>query len=703
MAGEQACRSFKNRLCLPSQIAVHDPSYLRHLLRFFHCAALLSVFRIFKIIKIYLLFIAGSCDNRCPALYMIFAVTVELMDPGAVADAAKGQPQQVLTAEALQAALAALLPGAPTGAAQLLSAPVQHTVLGQALQVQAEQQNLIKHPAKRKPARNTTEEPSSAAALPRPPPIKHEVYEDLEEKFNQLQAEREPKRHRGNPKGYHIKSFCKNPACGKQLNGGRTNRCEHCGFDLASHRRNSQLERLIKSGPLTHAQVRTTLRDAANEVHVRTGGKAVVLTLMYIEGGGPAPAQAIAYGKPAAAFVESRKELITNFEASCRDHFKEQQVPNPPQQQTNQEQPHPQQHHLGAAGSQLCAISPLLGPQFPGTSVASATAAARPCSLGPSSQFLSAVNAAAAAVATAPGSGPLQLGQSASVLPLVASAVSPHVQPVELESVIASTLADPEIAIARCRDARVSGDVLARLPQAMQLTVLMQAGLLPGEAASVVVELESRQRLQNLPALSLAALTQQQQQQHPSPATAAAAVIAPLQPLSMPPPAAALQASPQQLGAVLQHQVPPPQTWAAGLGSMQGPGTGAAPGPAIASGSGSGAAVPGGLQSYHHPASGGGIAPSGAAAAAAAVQGGGVQFFGPLQAALMAAAAVGAGADGVLGQDSGGVTATGPGGGHQPQHQFQGMMSVTQAGLGPDAGAAHHLGLQGLGQLPGHG
>ncbi|GLI69111.1 hypothetical protein VaNZ11_013658, partial [Volvox africanus] len=609
---------------------------------------------------------------------------------------------QVLTAEALQAALAALLPGSPTGAAQLLSVPAQHTILGQTLQVQAAHANSTKHPAKRKSTRNTTEEPPGATALPRPPPIKHEVYEDLEEKFNQLQAEREPKRHRGNPKGYHIKSFCKNPACGKQLNGGRTNRCEHCGFDLASHRRNSQMERLIKSGPLTHAQVRTTLRDAANEVHVRTGGKAVVLTLMYIEGGGPAPAQAIAYGKPAAAFVESRKELITNFEASCRDHFKDQQVPNAPQQQPNQEQLHPQQHLLGAAGSQLGNISQLLGPQVPGTSTASASAAARPCPLGPSSQLLSAVNTAAA---TAPGTGGLQWGQVGPGLPLAATAVPSHVQPIDLESVITSTLTDPEVAMARCRDARISGDVLGRLSQAMQLTVLMQAGLLPGEAASVVVELESRQRLQHLPALSLTALSQL----HPSPAAATAAVIAPLQPLLTPPPAAALQTSPQQSGAALQNQVPTSQTWAAGIGSTQEPGTGAGPGPSIHRGGGGGGAVPGGLQPYHHPASGGPIVPSGAAAAAAAaataaVQGGSVQFLGPLQAALMAAAAVGAGADGVLGQVP--VTVAGPGGlggGHQPQHQFQGMMGEAQAGPGADAGACHHTGLQGLGQLPGPG
>lgn len=108
-------------------------------------------------------------------------------------------------------------------------------------------------------------------------------------------AEREPKKHRGNPKGYQIKPFCKNPACAKPLPGGRCNKCPHCLFDLASHRKEVQLEKLLKNGPLQPAAARNMLRDTANEVHVRTGGKAVIVTLVYVEGGHPAaaPAQAI--------------------------------------------------------------------------------------------------------------------------------------------------------------------------------------------------------------------------------------------------------------------------------------------------------------------------------------------------------------------------------------------------------------------------
>ncbi len=94
-------------------------------------------------------------------------------------------------------------------------------------------------------------------------------------------AEREPKRHRANPKGTVIKSFCKNPACGKQLTNGRANTCHHCGYDLAAHRREAQLDRLLRAGPMAPAQVRTTLREAAQEAHVRSGGAAVVLTLVF--------------------------------------------------------------------------------------------------------------------------------------------------------------------------------------------------------------------------------------------------------------------------------------------------------------------------------------------------------------------------------------------------------------------------------------
>lgn len=94
-------------------------------------------------------------------------------------------------------------------------------------------------------------------------------------------AEREPKRHRANPKGTVIKSFCKNPACGKQLTNGRANTCHHCGYDLAAHRREAQLDKLLRAGPMAPAQVRSTLKEAAQEVHVRSGGAAVVLTLVY--------------------------------------------------------------------------------------------------------------------------------------------------------------------------------------------------------------------------------------------------------------------------------------------------------------------------------------------------------------------------------------------------------------------------------------
>ncbi|GLC35953.1 hypothetical protein PLESTB_000522900 [Pleodorina starrii] len=617
------------------------------------------------------------------------------MDPGAVGDAAKAQHQQVLTAEALQAALAALLPGAPSGAAQLLSISAQHPQLGQVLvPVQTEQPNSSKQLAKRKGGR--TPEETAGAGPPRPPPIKHEVYEDLEEKFNQLQSEREPKRHRGNPKGYQIKSFCKNPACGKQLNGGRTNRCEHCGFDLASHRRNSQLERLIKSGPLTQSQVRTSLRDAANEVHVRTGGKAVVLTLVYIEGGGPAPAQAIAYGKPAAAFVEARKELITSFEAACREHFKEPQAAGVPPQQ----QPHQHPHHAGAASQQQqqhhqhqLGIPPLLGPQSDpaastaaagSSTAASAAAPPRPCTLGPSSQLLSAVNAAAAAAAAAATAGPGGLpGPPTGAATAATAAAAAPPPPVDLDSVIAATLSDPAAAIARCCEARVSGDVLARLPQTMQLTVLMQAGLLAGEAASVVVELESRQRLQQLPALSLASLSHQlsQQQQLPPhqpqqvPAAPAAALIPALQ-----------QQQQQQhpMAPAAPRPAPAAQHWVPGVG-------GGAVGSAASQD-----AVPG----PYHTAASGGLVPTGAAAAAAAaaaVHGGGMPLLGPLQAAIMAAAAAGAGADGVLGQGVGAASAAagGPGLGQQ----LPGLMAVAQQGTPtgaaelPDFGTVQHQGL----------
>ncbi|GFR41393.1 hypothetical protein Agub_g2032, partial [Astrephomene gubernaculifera] len=440
------------------------------------------------------------------------------MDPASVAEAAKLQHPSFLTTEHLQAALAALVPGHQ---AALLPASAAHPlVAGQALQPQAAEQPspARQQQAKRKGGRTCADDATAAGAAPpaRPPPIKHEVYEDLEEKFQQLQAEREPKRHRGNPKGYQIKSFCKNPACGKQLSGGRTNRCEHCGFDLASHRRNSQLERLIKTGPMAAAQVRTSLRDAANEVHVRTGGRAVVLTLAYIEGGGPAPAQAIAYGKPAAAFVEARKELITSFEAACREHFKEAQAtsapghqqPQDPQQQQQQQQPAPllppplsappgpQQPHLllhhhslphpgtgpsaTSSTSQLLASLPGYQPGYPQTSLPL-----------PPLSFTSATaaSASAATTTTCPMGHPSPLPQPlpASLLPLV-----------DLDSIISATLPDPQPLLARCREARLSGEVLCRLPQGMQLTVLMQAGLLPGEAASVVVELETRLRLLQL-------------------------------------------------------------------------------------------------------------------------------------------------------------------------------------------------------------
>ncbi len=105
------------------------------------------------------------------------------MDPGAVTDGSKGQHPQFIAAESLQAALLALLPGA---AGPLLPVPAQ-PLQPQSVQAQLAQGGPTKQPSRRKASRSTVEEPASAGP-PRPPPIKHEVYEDLEEKFNQLQS-----------------------------------------------------------------------------------------------------------------------------------------------------------------------------------------------------------------------------------------------------------------------------------------------------------------------------------------------------------------------------------------------------------------------------------------------------------------------------------------------------------------------------------
>lgn len=79
----------------------------------------------------------------------------------------------------------------------------------------------------------------------------------------------------------------------------------------------------------------------------------------------------------------------------------------------------------------------------------------------------------------------------------VAKRRSPTPPPaVDLEGAIHAVLPAEVVAeaVERCRAARLRGDVLVRLPQTLQLTLLMQAGLPPGDAASVVVEVETQLR-----------------------------------------------------------------------------------------------------------------------------------------------------------------------------------------------------------------
>ncbi|PNH12693.1 hypothetical protein TSOC_000348 [Tetrabaena socialis] len=296
-------------------------------------------------------------------------------------------------------------------------------------------------------------------------------------------------------------------------------------------------------------RARTNLRDAANEAHVRSGGKTVVLTLLYTEGAAPAPAQAIAYGKPAAAFVDSHKELLSSFEAACRQHFREQQPQHEQDQGQGQQQQsrgseealqapqQQQQQQQQQPGAQLL-LPPSLHAAFLQSISGGGTApgaawpglvAPRPVAPGPPVHPLRTSANLAASSGTGPASetsGPADPSAAAALLfgpppglflppapvpPPLAPPGAQALHSVDLDSVIGATLADPAAAAARCRSARLSGGVLVRLPQGMQLSVLMQAGLLPGEAAAVVVELESRLRLLQLqpppPLLNIAALS----------------------------------------------------------------------------------------------------------------------------------------------------------------------------------------------------
>ncbi|KXZ56399.1 hypothetical protein GPECTOR_1g355 [Gonium pectorale] len=369
-------------------------------------------------------------------------------------------------------------------------------------------------------------------------------------------------------------------------------------------------------------QVRSSLRDAANEAHVRTGGKAVVLTLLYMEGTPQAPCQAFAFGKPAAAFVEAHKDLVTSFEEACREHFKEQQLPpgaaqaqQQQRQETQVQAPQSGPLPLPLAQLQLGAAAGLASPTpLTMLPVSTGPSAQRPgaatVSVVPPSHLLPA--AAISAQATgATGFQPLPPGVPLSSGPLAPGQLATGALPVDLESIISATLADPGPAIARCREARVSGEVLARLPQAMQLTVLMQTGMPAGEAASVVVELESRLRLLQPPALSIAALAHQVMQS----AVAAAGTVAVTPPL---------HAAAQQ--PVAAHHVPLGLHAAtSGAGFAVGSGGAMAAGPGPDGPSGPGPSVPSALLGPHEVASGEALQRS----------------LGPLHAALAAAAALG--------------------------------------------------------------